>query len=210
MSKFVAILDYQMGNLFSVEQAFHTMDLDAKITSDPKVIEKADGIVLPGVGAFGEAMEHLTSQGLDTLLCSLANQGKPIMGVCLGMHLLFTSSDEFGETQGLNLIPGKVKRFSQEGDFKVPHVGWSGLIEPRPSRWKGTPVEHFNDKSLSYFIHSYYAEPESEEVILTETEYAGHKFCSSVLYRNIFATQFHPEKSAEEGLEIYKNWVKQF
>jgi imidazole glycerol-phosphate synthase subunit HisH len=195
----IAIIDYGMGNLRSVHKAFEHLGLDAAVTRDKKKIASADKVVLPGVGAFKDCMKNLETFGLIDPVVKSIRSGKPFLGICLGMQLLFTESEEFGRHEGLNLIPGKVVRFPQEERLKVPQIGWNQI-------WKKKEVPFLKEipqDSYVYFVHSYYVVPKDPKVIATQTNY-GVEFCSSVSKDNIFATQFHPEKSQAVGLKILK------
>jgi imidazole glycerol-phosphate synthase subunit HisH len=209
MTKQVVIIDYSLGNLFSVEQAFRAHGANLKVSHDPRDIESADGVVLPGVGAFGEAMRFLSENGLDKAIRMFVEKGGPFLGICLGMQLLFETSDEFGDNKGLGLIKGTVKKFRPKGGEKliVPHVGWNTINAPKGRSWDKTIFAGVPDRSYMYFVHSYYCAPESAEVILSQTEYAGIAYCSALEHRNLAGTQFHPEKSGSDGLAIYKNWL---
>jgi glutamine amidotransferase len=207
--KKVVIIDYQLGNLFSVKQACDTVGLNAKISSNSEDILKADALILPGVGAFIEAMNNLKKFGLDTAIQSKVTGGTPIFGICLGQQLLFTESEEFGAGKGLDLISGIIKRFPEtfeERKVKVPHIAWNTIIKLN-QKWENTALSDLNNNDFMYFIHSYYVKPTDDACILTLTNYDGIDFCSSILKNNIFATQFHPEKSADKGISIYKNWA---
>lgn len=209
----VAIVDYKAGNLFSVEQACKIVGLNPVITSEPVEVLKADAVILPGVGAFGAAMKNLDNLDLVQPLRDFTASGKPFMGICLGMQLLFTKSEEFGKSEGLNLIEGDVVRFPpvnhNGGKMKVPQVGWNRIFRPSGAseKWDHTPLEDIIDGEFMYFVHSFYARPSNPDNILSVTDYEGVKYCSSVIKNNIFATQFHPEKSAGEGLKIYRYWA---
>lgn len=209
LKKNVIIIDYQLGNLFSVKQACDTVGINAEISSERDAVLKADALILPGVGAFIEAMNNLKELDLVTAIKEKVNNGTPLFGICLGQQLLFTESEEFGAGNGLNLIPGLIKRFPEkleERKIKVPHIAWN-TIYPSIQKWADTPLIELDKNEFMYFIHSYYVEPTSDSCILTKTNYDGVEFCSSVLHKNIFATQFHPEKSANKGISIYKNWA---
>jgi glutamine amidotransferase len=195
----LAILNYNMGNLASVVNALKKLGVDAVVESDPDKIKEYDKIILPGVGAFGDAMEHLESVGMDSAIIEYANSGKYMLGICLGMQLLFEKSEEFGDHKGLGILKGEVKRF-RDRELKIPHMGWN-IIFPRE---RDTIFSGMENPYL-YFVHSYYVES-AEENILGETEY-GIKFTSSVNRENIFGLQPHPEKSHENGLKILKNFV---
>jgi glutamine amidotransferase len=213
MDKKVVIIDYQLGNLFSVNQALKNIGLETIISSNPNDIISADAIVLPGVGAFGDAMNNLINLGLTTAIKDFVNTGKPFLGICLGLQLLFTDSEEFGSSKGLDLINGTVKRFSNidlnNERVRVPQITWNTISMPNDKSWENTPLFDIKNNEDMYFVHSYYVVPSEKGVDLTYTSYGGLKYVSSVLKNNILACQFHPEKSANEGLKIYKNWAKQ-
>jgi len=211
----VVIVDYKAGNLFSVEQACKTVGLNSVISSAPQDILKADALILPGVGAFGEAMKNLYDLGLVHPLKEFAASKRPFMGICLGMQLLFSGSDEFGENEGLSLVEGTVVKFpgagSQGARIKIPQIGWNRIYQPasrgdRP--WQGTPLQPIASGEFMYFVHSYYVCPSHEADILSVSDYEGIQYCSAVMKGNIFAAQFHPEKSAREGLKIYAYWAE--
>ena len=201
----LVIIDYQLGNLFSVQQAVRQQGFDCEVSADPEAVRQADALLLPGVGAFGAAMEALRRDGLEEAILEGVNAGKPFMGVCLGMQLLFAKSGEFGEEKGLGIIPGEIKRIPGEGR-KVPHVGWNTIRENGQS-WAGSPLEGLADGAWMYFVHSYHAQPDEAAHALTHTTHDGFTYCSAVRRDNVFATQFHPEKSAAPGLSIYANWL---
>lgn len=200
----IAIVDYDMGNLKSVQKAFEAVGHRAAVTRDPKVITDASHVVLPGVGAFGDCMRNLERYGLVEPVTKAIAAGKPFLGICLGFQLLFTESEEFGMHRGLGVIPGKVVRFSSNGSsahLKVPHMGWNSIaIGNRPPVLEGVP-----DGAFMYFVHSYYVVPDDRAVVCTMTDY-GTSFASSIARDNIFACQFHPEKSQQEGLRIIRNF----
>jgi imidazole glycerol-phosphate synthase subunit HisH len=207
--KKVAIIDYQLGNLYSVKQACDVVGLDAYLTSQQEEILAADAIVLPGVGAFIEAMNNLKSLSLDSAIQNKVTQGTPIFGICLGLQLLFTQSEEFGAGNGLDLISGVIKRFPEEHEgrkVRVPHIAWNTVYNDARGFGK-TPLVDIAYAEFMYFIHSYYVHPSNASCVLTHTNYDGIEFCSSIIHQNIFATQFHPEKSGELGISIYKNWA---
>ena len=197
----IAIIDYGMGNLRSVQKGFERVGHEAIITSDPQIIEEARSIVLPGVGAFRDAMTQLKGLGLIEPIISSIESKKPYLGICLGLHLLFSESEEFGHCQGFDLIKGKVKRFRDPG-LKIPHMGWNQVkFEIRNSKFE--ILRNIPDETYFYFVHSYYVEPENRDVIVTTTDY-GIEFTSMIWKDNIYATQFHPEKSQKMGLAILK------
>ena len=207
--KNVIIIDYQLGNLFSVKQACDTIGINAKISSDRDDVLNADALILPGVGAFIEAMNNLKKFGLDTAIQEKVKNGTPIFGICLGQQLLFTESEEFGAGKGLDLIAGVIKRFPEKIEdrtVKVPHIAWNTIYESQQN-WNASALSELENNNFMYFIHSYFVKPSEESCILTKTNYDGIEFCSSILKNNIFATQFHPEKSADKGISIYKNWA---
>jgi glutamine amidotransferase len=209
----VAIVDYAAGNLFNVEHACKAVGLKPVITSTPEDILQADALILPGVGAFGDAMKNISKLDLILPLREFAASGKPLMGICLGMQLLFSSSEEFGEHEGLNLIEGNVVKFPSINEYgnknKIPQIGWNQVAYPSASEehWRDTPLEQITNGEFMYFIHSFYAQPRNSENVLAVTEYGGLDYCSAVIKENIFATQFHPEKSAVEGIKIYRYWA---
>lgn len=203
----LVIIDYQLGNLFSVRQACVNLGYTPEISGDPQKVAEADALILPGVGAFAAAMDTLRSTGLaDAILESVAG-GKPLMGVCLGLQLLFERSEEFESAAGLGLIPGMIRRLPTENGRRVPQIAWN-QIHAAKQTWEGTPLKDVQSGDYMYFVHSYYVDPSDKGCVLTETEYDGFRYCSAVLKNNIFATQFHPEKSGAPGLTIYKNWLE--
>ncbi len=202
----IAIIDYGMGNLRSVQKGFEKLGFAAIVTADPKKLQEADKVVLPGVGAFADCMRNLEQGGFVEPILRVIRDGKPFLGICLGLQLLFTESEEFGIHKGLDVIPGRVVRFPdgmEEGgeELKVPHMGWNQLAFKRwPPLFAG-----LDEGTNVYFVHSFYVKPEDEGVIATTTSY-GIEFCSSVWKDNVVATQFHPEKSQEKGLLMLKNF----
>jgi len=211
MSKKVVIIDYHLGNLFSVQQACNHLGADAKISSDKNELLAADYAILPGVGAFGDAMETLHELDLVNPIHDFIQQGKPFMGVCLGLQLLFSESEEFGNHKGLNVIEGVTRRFpakNQDGGLlKVPQIEWNQVNTYNGNNWKNSPLQKCNDGDYMYFVHSYYVIPENTKYILSTTTYGGLTYCSSVANGNIFACQFHPERSGEHGLDIYRSFL---
>ncbi|MCD4824103.1 MAG: imidazole glycerol phosphate synthase subunit HisH [Phycisphaerae bacterium] len=209
----VAIVDYGLGNLFSIHQACRHVGLAGHITSDAQAFRDADAILLPGVGAFPDAMEALERLGLVEPLKAMVAEGKPLVGICLGLQLLMQKSYEFAETPGLGLIEGTVERFDNpqgpNGTLKVPHVGWNRIDPPATRDWKNTPLEGIPAGTYQYFVHSYHVVPTDENVVLATTRYGDTIFTSSVLRDNVFACQFHPERSGPRGLDIYQN-IKRF
>lgn len=193
----IAVIDYGMGNLKSVQKGFEKVGFDAVVSSEQEVIENASHLVLPGVGAFKDCMHNLEEKGLVEPVLKGIEKGKPFLGICLGLQLLFEKSEEFGAHKGLGLIKGKVARFPKS-ELKVPHMGWNSI-----KKKSDTPLlKQIDDNSYFYFVHSYYVIPE-DNVTATSTEY-GFEFTSSIIKDNIFACQFHPEKSQKDGLKILK------
>lgn len=215
----VAIVDYALGNIESVRLAFAHVGVEAIVSADPDEVADARALVLPGVGAFGDAMAALEKRGLVRVLIDFAASGRPLVGICLGMQLLLGHSEEFGSHEGLGLVPGAVRRFPspQLADdarygpgAKVPQVGWNRVEAPAHRRdgWQGTLLEGLESGAHMYFMHSYYVDPESRDVVLAESEYAGVRFCSALQWANVTGFQFHPERSAEAGLSIYRNFAR--
>jgi glutamine amidotransferase len=200
----IAILDYGVGNLKSVHKALEHIGAEATVSSDPEVLDAARGVVLPGVGAFGDAMLNLKRRGLVAPLLRQVSRGKPLLGICLGMQLLFEESEEMGLHQGLGLLPGKVVRFP-EGSLTVPHVGWNQLRLAGRGTGGGI-LEGIPDGAYAYFVHSYYVAPEEPGDVLATTEY-GPEFAAVVGRGEIWGAQFHPEKSQEVGLALLENYV---
>jgi glutamine amidotransferase len=199
----IAIIDYQMGNLRSVQKGFERVGFEAEITSDPQRLAAAEKVVLPGVGAFGDAMAELRTRGLVEPIRELIAAGKPFLGICLGLQLLFDVGYEGGEHAGLGVLRGKVVRFDLPPGFKVPHMGWNQgrFVRPAPV------LDGLQDGTHFYFVHSYYVVPEDSSLLAIETTY-GHPFCAMIWRDNLFATQFHPEKSQSDGLRLLRNFAK--
>ncbi|MBU5445283.1 imidazole glycerol phosphate synthase subunit HisH [Paenibacillus sp. CECT 9249] len=198
----VAIVDYGMGNLHSVSKAVERLGFEALVTGDPAAILAADAVVLPGVGAFGDAMANLRATGLAPVVREAAANGKPLLGICLGMQLLFARSEEHGEHAGLGILPGRVVRFAG-GTYKVPHMGWNRL------RWHqaDNPLLAGLEEGHVYFVHSYHALPEREDDLLATTEYNGQ--VTAIVGRgNVYGMQFHPEKSGELGMRLLGNFLE--
>jgi len=201
----IGIVDYNMGNLASVINAFEKVGADIAVESDPSKLKDYDKLILPGVGAFADAMEHLKSNGMDEAVKAYAQSGKPLLGICLGMQLLFESSEEFGTTQGLGLIEGKVVAFDEskfDHKLKVPHMGWNELFVQNDSKL----FEGLNKEFYLYFVHSFHAVCEDRYAI--GKTYYGYEFVSAVNKANVYGIQPHPEKSHENGLKIIENFVK--
>lgn len=199
----IAIIDYDAGNIKSVEKALISLGQEVKITGDAQEILNADKVILPGVGAFGDAMERLKERNLVSVIKEVADRGTPFLGICLGLQLLFERSDEAPGVEGLGILPGEILRIPPKEGLKIPHMGWNSLKLMHGGRlFRGVP-----DGSYVYFVHSYYLKAGEEEIVKACTEYST---CihASVEKGNVFACQFHPEKSSETGLQILKNFVE--
>jgi len=209
--KKVAIIDFQMGNLFSVLHACKHVGLEPVITSSAKEIMNADGVILPGVGAFGDAISNIRKLGLDTAIKDYLSSGRPFMGICLGLQILFTESEEFGSFKGLDIIAGCVKKIPQwtsDGrQIKVPQIGWNNIQPTNAEQWRNSPLRGISHGEYMYFVHSFFVQPDDSKIVLSVTDYEGINYCSGIIKHNLFACQFHPEKSAREGLKIYSNWA---
>jgi glutamine amidotransferase len=197
----IAILDYGVGNLRSVEKALERVGASARISADPAVARAADGVILPGVGAFPKAMERIRALGLDELVRERAAAGVPVLGICLGLQLLFSSSRELGGAEGLGLVTGTVERLRAEG-LKVPHIGWSPVRWRKPSRLR----EGLEDGEPFYFVHSYAPRPRDEDDVLATANY-GEEFVCAAERGNVYGVQFHPEKSGAAGLRVLANFA---
>lgn len=207
-SKKIAIVDYGLGNLYSVQQACKYAGLVATITSDKNIIIDANVLILPGVGAFGDAMQALKNRGLVELLRDQVKSGKILIGICLGMQLLMSESTEFGAHTGLDIVPGTTKKFEYDDDLiiKVPQIGWNHImISDDKNRRAGSLLEGLRSDEYMYFVHSFYVEPTDPTVINSRTRYGNITYCSALQHDNIFGFQFHPERSGPAGLTIYKN-----
>lgn len=198
----VAIIDYDAGNIKSVEKALHYLGEEAVITRDRDTILGADRVILPGVGAFGDAMEKLRTYELDKVIQKVVAQNTPFLGICLGLQLLFESSEESESVEGLGILKGKVVRLPEESDMKIPHIGWNSLKYPNPGRL----FTGIAEDSYVYFVHSYYLQAKGPSIVTATTEY-GTLIHASVEQGNVFACQFHPEKSSEVGMQILKNFL---
>jgi glutamine amidotransferase len=211
-NKNVVIVDYGHGNLYSINQACIHLGYSPIISSKQKDILSADSLILPGVGAFKVAMDELANKDLIEPIKEFVKKGNNLMGVCLGMQLLFETSEEFGINNGLGLVKGDVKKFPStfnEKKVRIPQIGWNKIVEDiEINKWKGTPLEEIAEEDFMYFIHSFYANPSDDKNILSFSYYQGIKYCSSVQKENIYGFQFHPEKSAQKGLTIYKKFLK--
>lgn len=206
----VAIVDYGVGNLFSIQHACAKVGLEGVISGDRREIETAAAVILPGMGAFGDAMATLRRLDLVGVLRDTAAEGKPLFGVCLGVQLLMSVGYEFGRHEGLGVIPGEVVRLEPGAAggrrLKIPQVGWNQIRRAGPASWQGTALEGLHDGEFMYFVHSYVVAPEDQSLVLSTTQYGDAEFCSSLASGRIFACQFHPERSGRRGLEIYRNF----
>lgn len=201
----VVIIDYEMGNLFSVKTACEKVGIEAVLSGSAEEISEASFLILPGVGAFGDAMDNLRKLKIVEPIKKFISSGRPFLGICLGMQLLMTESEEFGRHKGLDIIKGKVVKFPV-GKDKVPQVGWNKILKADgKTNWNNSLLKGLFEGEYMYFVHSFYCLLDDEKNVLSKTEYAGLDYCSALRKDNVFACQFHPEKSGEEGLKIYKN-----
>ncbi len=199
----IAIVDYDAGNIKSVEKALQFLSEEPIVTRDKETLLKADKVIVPGVGAFGDAMGKMTQHGLIDVLREIASKGTPILGICLGLQLFFKSSEESQGVEGLSLLPGKIVRIPDKEGFKIPHMGWNSIqVNPESRLLKG-----IENGSYVYFVHSYYLQAEHEEDVAATTDYIVNIHAAAER-GNVFATQFHPEKSGEVGLRILKNFIE--
>jgi len=199
----IAIVDYGMGNLLSVEKAFLHLGHEVKVTDDPALIADSDKLVLPGVGAFGACMDNLRAAGMVEPIKQHVDSGRPFLGICLGLQVLFERSHEMGEHEGLGILPGEVVRFAPQPGLRIPHMGWNEIALRRPAPL----LADVPDGTRMYFVHSYFPVPANEADVAITTEH-GQPFCSAVWRDNLFATQFHPEKSGQVGLRILDSFAK--
>lgn len=208
----IAIIDYDAGNLYSVLHACNFVGLDAEISSDPKVLASADGAILPGVGAFGEAMNNLKKLKLVEPIKEFITSGKAFMGICLGFQLLFSESEEFGHFKGLDIVSGKVVRFPNDNKGKlirVPQIGWNAIGAKDKKVWQNSYLKNVKEGAFMYFVHSYYCVPKDKKDVLSLTNYEGIEYASAIKKGNLYAFQFHPEKSGKEGIKIYQEFAKE-
>jgi imidazole glycerol-phosphate synthase subunit HisH len=201
----IVIIDYGMGNLRSVQKAFEKYCSNVMVSSSAKDILGADKIILPGVGAFKVAMDELKKRNLIGPIKASIKSGKPFLGICLGLQLLFSESEEGRKTKGLDIIGGKVKRFKEKSGLKIPHMGWN-KIAAKSKGQRAKILKEVKDGSYMYFVHSYYVAPKNKDVILCETDYGG-RFVSGICRGNVYGFQFHPEKSQSAGLKIVENFA---
>ena len=198
----VAVVDYDAGNVKSVEKALEKLGAEHVLTSDPEVIRNADSCILPGVGNFGDCMDKLRSRGLDSAIRDFAASGKCFLGICVGLQLLFDESEESPGVPGLGILSGKVKRFTSSDELKVPQIGWNDVTSV-----KGRLFEGIDDGTFFYFVHSYFLDAADKNIVTSKTSY-GIDYDSSIESGNVFATQFHPEKSSDAGLKVLTNFLK--
>ena len=198
----IAIIDYDAGNIKSVEKALQALGEEVTITRDANVLLNADKVILPGVGAFGDAMDKIRSYGLESVIRQIVDKGTPFLGICLGLQLMFEESDETPGVKGLGLLPGKILRMPEGEDLKIPHMGWNSLHFTKDTKlFKG-----IKEGAYVYFVHSYYLKAEAEDMVAATTEY-GVCIHAAVEQGNVFACQFHPEKSSDVGMAILKNFI---
>jgi len=203
----VTVVDYGIGNLLSVERALEHCGAEVCVAESPQLIANSERLLLPGVGAFGNGMDELTQRGLVDPIREYAASGRPLLGICLGMQLLFDGSDEFGASKGLGLIRGWVRKLPELAGIKLPHVGWSPVSQVTGLAWAGTLLEAMNDGENMYFVHSYHSVPQERREWLACTHYGDFEFCSVVRSANVSGCQFHPEKSGEAGLQIIRSFL---
>lgn len=199
----IAMIDYDAGNIKSVEKALQKLGADVVITKDPQVMLNADKVILPGVGSFGDAMNNLKKYGLDEVIHQVVDKGTPFLGICLGLQLLFERSDESPEATGLGILKGEILRIPDAEGLKIPHMGWNSLHLQN----NGRLFQGLKENDYVYFVHSYYLKAEDEEIVKATTNYSVD-IHASVEKDNVFACQFHPEKSSDVGLQILKNFVE--
>ena len=212
----VAIVDYGMGNLYSVQQACRTVGLSATITSSPEEVVAARAVILPGVGAYPDAMATLERLGLASAIREVATSGRPLFGICLGMQLIMSESEEFGRHAGLGIVPGRVLKLPNEErgvTVKVPQIGWTAVHRPTRAAaggdaWRGTFLDGTQNAEPMYFVHSYFVAPERDDAAIAVSRYGDVEFCSALAVANVMACQFHPERSGRAGLHLYQNLAR--
>ena len=211
MARKVTVIDYGVGNIFSVSRAIEHFGGEVVLTDDAKVVRASDRVLLPGVGAFANGMEQLRARGLVEPLREYAASGKPFLGICLGMQMLMTMSEEFGSHEGLGIVPGRVVQIAGHANgapVKVPHIGWNALERPASrARWDGTILEGVPEKANTYFVHSYAVVPEHEADRLADTWHGDFRISAAIQHANVSGCQFHPEKSGPTGLAIIENFL---
>jgi len=208
--KYIAVVDYGMGNLFSIMNICQHVGMKAVKTSEKSIIEGSSAVILPGVGAFEDAMRALKRLDLAGVLIDAVNNGKPFLGICLGMQLLMSESEEFGINKGLNIIGGRVTRFPNFNDkndkVRVPHIGWNRIFLAQNPVAGNSILHNIRDGEFMYFVHSFFAAPQEKEAVITYTDYCGIRYCSGMRKDNLVAFQFHPEKSGPSGIQVFKNF----
>lgn len=211
MSANVTVINYGVGNLFSIANAFNHLGANISIVSEPEGIKSADRLVLPGVGAFRKGMEELRGRGLVDAIRIYAECGRPFLGICLGMQMMLDRSEEFGENEGLGLIPGSVRAIEPtdvDGEpHKIPHIAWSPLEKAGGNAWNGTILDSVAEGTTAYFVHSYTPVPDGEQYRLADTHYNGRRLSAAISRGHLYGTQFHPEKSGEQGLEMLRAFL---
>jgi imidazole glycerol-phosphate synthase subunit HisH len=203
----IGVVDYGVGNIRSITNVLAKFDCKVILSYSKKELLDCDGLILPGVGAFKHAMSKLKNKRLDQILKLYVESGKPFLGICLGMQMLFDESNEFGNSKGLGFIPGNVERFELQKDTKLPHIAWSPIFTSEQSDWNETILNNLNNHTDMYHVHSYYAKPQNNNNILSYSMYNNFKFCSTVKRNNVYGCQYHPEKSATDGLKIISNFI---
>lgn len=212
MTKRITLVDYGMANMLNVARAFQHCGADISIATKPSEMADAECLVVPGVGAFADSIREVQARGFDDAIRNFVGTGRPLLGICVGMQLLFDASEEFGEHAGLSILPGHVRaipRTTTDGaDLRVPHIGWNALRAPAGRNWQGTLLAPFEGReSAVYFVHSFAAQPALELDRLADFEYGGHRLCAAVQRDNVMATQFHPERSGETGLDLIRHFI---
>lgn len=208
MNNKLTVIDYGIGNIFSICNAFRKCGADVLLSSDKNEIENAQRLVLPGVGAFKDGMSALEQKGFDDAVRKFSLKERPFLGICLGMQMLMDISEEFGNNKGLGIIEGKVEKIIPSENSKIPHIGWSPVFELRKKSWNNTLLDKIETKTPFYFVHSFHAVPQNPENILAVCDYDGVELTAAVSKGNIFGCQFHPEKSGKNGLKIIEEFLK--
>lgn len=206
-NKTIAIIDYGVGNLYSIQKALENFNNNVFITEDSEKLSSADAVILPGVGSFRAGMEGLKVRNLIESVKNFSLTGKPMLGICLGAQLLLDKGYEFGLFNGLGIIPGKVVKFPKLKKERIPHIGWNGIFPSKNNGWRKTILDSVKPDSDLYFVHSYILQPAAKSNVLALANYDGHEFCAVIRKKNIYGCQFHPEKSGQVGLRIIKNFV---
>lgn len=209
MSKTISIIDYGMSNLLSISRAFEHVGVTVKLVTSPVDILNADYLVLPGVGAFPDGMDHLNSRNFSPAIKEFASKGRPLLGICLGMQMLLGKGHEHNITSGLDIIPGEVLPLPRKmPNFKVPNINWHSIIEPAPNKWNSTILANTANETNFYFVHSYYTVPSKSESVLAISKFGALDYAAAIISGNVIGTQFHPEKSGQEGLNLLKKFTE--